>query len=109
LRQQGVEIPLSEVPAVQPVVDPQVLPPDSPEPEFTPEPREEVVPQPPTGSAHEQAVATPVPDDDHDMLILEYKPGRLAATWTKGRELDPSNFDKNERKQFQQAAKENWE
>ena len=82
---------------------------DSPEPEDPPEPREEVVQQPLASSSLEEAVATPIPDDDHDMLILEFKPGKFSASGTKGRELDPRKFDNHEKDKFDKAAKDNWD
>ena len=82
---------------------------DSLEPEDPPEPREEVVQQPLAGSSLEEAAATPIPDDDHDMLILEFKPGKFSASGTKGRELDLRKFDDLEKDQFDEAAKGNWD
>ena len=81
---------------------------DSPEPEDPPEPREEVVQQPLASSSLEEAVAT-IPDDDHDMLILEFQPGKFSASGTKSRKLDPRKFNYLEKDKFDKAAKENWD
>ena len=57
----------------------------------------------------EAAAQVPVPEasDEDDAFILEYKPSKIKGQ-SKGRELDPKKFSKDERKGFKKAEAENW-